>query len=143
MTDDQQIPIAPDAETQIRLLREQLDEARSWARHGYEIGQRSTLWSDHGVAPQWLTEGWPNHFNADATTKILTQLDELLLHYRRPPAGSDHCDLLDTAWGVIANAGMHNGGWDHEHPEWVDAAERWRDRWHELLKSHCAAGVGS
>ncbi|MGW8762350.1 hypothetical protein ACWGN5_07605 [Streptomyces sp. NPDC055815] len=35
------------------------DEARSWARHGYEIGQRSCTWSDYGVAPAWLTEEQP------------------------------------------------------------------------------------
>ena len=34
-----------------------LEEARSWARHGYEIAQRTASWSDHGVAPKWLTEG--------------------------------------------------------------------------------------
>jgi hypothetical protein len=34
-----------------------LEEARGWARHGYEIGQRSCTWSDQGVAPKWLT-GW-------------------------------------------------------------------------------------
>lgn len=33
-----------------------LEEARRWARHGYEIAQRSATWSDHGVAPKWLTE---------------------------------------------------------------------------------------
>ncbi len=40
-------------------------------------------------------------------------------------------DLLYVAWGVIANAGMKTGrGWDSEHPEWVNAAERWREKWH-------------
>lgn len=39
-------------------------------------------------------------------------------------------DLLADAWGVIANAGLHHGNWDAEHPDWVEAAERWRDRWH-------------
>lgn len=74
-------------------LRAERDEARQWARHGYEIGQRSTLWSDHGVAPAWLTEGWPRHFDADPLTKAVTQLDELLSGYRaalaRPNAGPD------------------------------------------------------
>jgi hypothetical protein len=36
-----------------------LAEARMWARHGYEIGQRSCTWADHGVAPAWLTEQQP------------------------------------------------------------------------------------
>lgn len=43
-------------------LKGQLAEARMWARHGYEIGQRHCGWADHGVAPVWLTEGWPNSF---------------------------------------------------------------------------------
>jgi len=47
-----------------QALEEQLAEARMWARHGYEIGQRHCSWSDHGVAPDWLTEGWPNHFDS-------------------------------------------------------------------------------
>lgn len=38
-------------------LRADVLDARSWARHGYEIGQRSCTWSDQGVAPTWLTEG--------------------------------------------------------------------------------------
>lgn len=38
-----------------RELHEALAEARSWAKHGYEIGQRSCTWSDQGVAPEWLT----------------------------------------------------------------------------------------
>jgi hypothetical protein len=45
-------------------LRRDRAEARQWARHGYEIGQRHCSWSDHGVAPDWLTEGWPNHFDS-------------------------------------------------------------------------------
>lgn len=34
-----------------------IDEARRWARHGYEIGQRSCTWTDDHDAPLWLTEG--------------------------------------------------------------------------------------
>lgn len=47
-----------------KRLIEQRDEARQWARHGYEIGQKHCGWSDHGVAPDWLTEGWPSHFDS-------------------------------------------------------------------------------
>ena len=37
-------------------------------------------------------------------------------------------DMVMTAWGIIANAGMKVGtGWESQHPEWVEAAERWRD----------------
>lgn len=34
-------------------------------------------------------------------------------------------DMLEQAWGIIANAG--GGNWDNETPEWRRAAERWRD----------------
>jgi hypothetical protein len=39
-------------------------------------------------------------------------------------------DLLQEAWGVIANA-----GWDEQErsPGWQEAAERWRDRYHDYL----------
>lgn len=46
-----------DAILAVDKLLAQIEEARSWARHGYEIGQRSNTWADHGVAPAWLTEG--------------------------------------------------------------------------------------
>lgn len=54
----------------------------------------------------------------------------------RTPAEEHLHELLYQAWGVIANAGMKVGwGWDSEHPEWVAAAERWRDTWHATLPS--------
>lgn len=34
-------------------------------------------------------------------------------------------DLLDDAWGLIANA--YGGDWDRADAEWKDAATRWRD----------------
>lgn len=46
-----------------------------------------------------------------------------------PPAG----DLLDLAQAVISNAGLHQGGWHNLHPEWVMAAQRWRDQYHAWL----------
>lgn len=45
-------------------LRNELKDARMWARHGYEIGQKHCGWTDHGVAPDWLTEGWPRAFGS-------------------------------------------------------------------------------
>lgn len=46
-----------DAILAVDKLLGMIDEARMWARHGYELGQRSNTWSDHGVAPAWLTDG--------------------------------------------------------------------------------------
>lgn len=39
--------------------------------------------------------------------------------------------LMELAWGIIANAG--GGDWSKESPEWQDAAQRWRDQFHDLL----------
>ena len=42
-------------------------------------------------------------------------------------------DLLEEAWGIIANA----GGWDDPsvaHPGWKATAERWRDQYHKAIK---------
>ena len=42
-------------------------------------------------------------------------------------------DLLEAAWGVIANVG--NGNWSNESVEWRSAAARWREDYHKTLKS--------
>jgi hypothetical protein len=58
------------------------DEARQWARHGYEIGQRHCGWTDHGVAPDWLTEGWPAHFDSCEHLKKAAELEETIARVR-------------------------------------------------------------
>lgn len=45
-------------------------------------------------------------------------------------------DLLEFAWGVIANVSGSN--WDKQSPEWQDAAKRWRDQYHARLDEHVA-----
>lgn len=41
-------------------------------------------------------------------------------------------DLLESAWGIIANA--CDGDWDKaSNPGWKPAAERWRDKYHLTL----------
>ena len=44
-----------------------------------------------------------------------------------------HEDLLEEAWGIIANAG--GGDWTKESPEWQEAAARWREKYHKTLPS--------
>lgn len=50
----------------------------------------------------------------------------------------DHCDLLEAAFGVIANS--YGGNWGQADTAWQDAAARWRDDWHRLIKEHCTRG---
>lgn len=49
-------------------------------------------------------------------------------------------DMLERAWNIIANVGVHvRNNWDSEHPEWVEAAQRWRDeQYFPWLRQYCA-----
>jgi hypothetical protein len=47
-------------------------------------------------------------------------------------------DLLEAAWGLIANAG--GGDWERESPQWREAAVAWRERWHTWLDGHIHGG---
>lgn len=50
---------------------------------------------------------------------------------RAEPSWDFPADLLEAAWGIIANA--HGGAWDEASDEWREAAERWRDAWHDTF----------
>jgi hypothetical protein len=83
----------PDDSTVVSDLSRQLDEARNWARHGYEIGQRHCGWTDRGVAPSWLTEGWgPGYFGTCEHLKRATEYDEALTRVRNLPEQPDVMD---------------------------------------------------
>lgn len=71
-----------------------LAEARSWARHGYEIGQRHCGWSDHGVAPAWLTEGWPAHIDSCEHAARAAEYDTALARVRGLPESPQAVDAL-------------------------------------------------
>lgn len=43
-------------------------------------------------------------------------------------------DLAYWAWTIIANVGHNLGGWEVQDPEWVEAAEKWRDAFHTSLE---------
>lgn len=63
-------------------LASQVVEARMWARHGYEIGQKHCSWSDEGVAPSWLTEGYPPHIDSCDFLKAAADLDTAMARVR-------------------------------------------------------------
>jgi hypothetical protein len=69
----------------IERLNAEVEEARQWARHGYEIGQRHCGWTDHGVAPAWLTEDWPPHIDSCEHLKQAAEYDEALTRVRNLP----------------------------------------------------------
>jgi hypothetical protein len=51
---------------------------------------------------------------------------------------ADPVDLLESAWGIIANAG--GGDWTTQTAEWQEAARRWRDSYHEAIKPFIGQG---
>jgi hypothetical protein len=75
------------SDAELTALYDALDEARQWARHGYEIGQRHCGWSDHGVAPTWLTEGWPRAIDSCDHLHHLTQAEDTIARVRRLASG--------------------------------------------------------
>lgn len=87
------------ASAKLRHLGELLEEARHWARHGYEIGQKHCGWTDHGVAPDWLTEGWPDSFDSCEHLKKAAEYDTALSR------------VLEVAADLEA-AEAHGGAWD-------------------------------
>jgi hypothetical protein len=66
----------------IKRLTADREEARNWARHGYEIGQKHCGWTDHGVAPEWLTEGWPPHIDSCEYLQQMAEFDEAIARVR-------------------------------------------------------------
>lgn len=72
----------------------------------------------------------------DDTTGAVLHIDTAEALLRVLGAAHAMNELLQLAhdgWCVIANAGLHHGGWDTQHPEWVAAAQRWRDEFHTAL----------
>jgi hypothetical protein len=88
-------------------------EARMWARHGYEIGQRHCSWSDHGVAPAWLTEGWPPRFDSCEHLKRAAEYEEALTRVRNLPIEPELMDARQE----------HPSVWRHGHHCGVLAAK--------------------
>src|SRR5688572_2265632 len=48
-------------------------------------------------------------------------------------------EIMDLAWGVIANAG--DGDWEGESAGWRKAAVRWREKYHAMLDEDLIAAV--
>ncbi|MCX5365965.1 hypothetical protein OG864_45525 [Streptomyces sp. NBC_00124] len=101
------------ARAKLRHLGELLAEARQWARHGYEIGQRHCSWTDHGVAPDWLTEGWPRSFESCEHVQQAAAFDEALTRVRN----------LSTSPEIMNAQQEHPGVWEHGYECGVRAAK--------------------
>ncbi len=61
--------------------------------------------------------------------------------YQGSAVPEDAGELLDLAWGIIANVGVHGDGWEGQHPSWVQAAIRWRNAYLDTLARTVLPGV--
>ena len=72
-----------------------------------------------------------------------TQTEQMLRAYVRETDlryAREMMDLCESAWGLIANAGWdaHSGNTALDKtPGWHEAAIRWRDKYHGLLREIC------
>lgn len=95
------------------LLEENLESyKRQWGSH--YAGEVETKCADilaigHRLAEAVGLEEYTPQTVADAVVARITSLEA----------------SIETAWGIIANAG--GGNWDKETPEWNEAAMRWRE----------------
>ena len=69
----------------------------------------------------------------DAVKELKTSLSKAMLDADIPKCIPKETDeLLELAWGLIANAG--GGNWDLETERWRVAAAVWRDRYHIWIR---------
>lgn len=80
------------------------NEARMWARYGYEIGQRHCSWSDHGVAPDWLTNGWPNSFDSCEHLQKAAEYDTAICRALEVVNELEAADVHGSAWDANQEA---------------------------------------
>jgi hypothetical protein len=109
-------------------------------RHALKTGKRVTF-LDAETGNAWVKA----NVVADASGKSILLPDPevvtlrraaALFHNERTQLLQDVCVLLEqceVAWGVIAN--VNGGDWKPTPDDWRGAAEKWRDRWHEILRS--------
>jgi hypothetical protein len=124
ITDDELDAIADDA-TQPpsdEQLATDLNEARMWARHGYEIGQRHCGWTDHGVAPAWLTEGWPARIGTCDHLRQAAGFDTALSRVRSLPTEPEVMDAQEPDAGNYLH-GYRDAIADAKRAAWLPATD--------------------
>ena len=78
-------------------------------------------WDDRTVEWLDLADTWRNEYRHEVIEPS-------------PEITDVQMDLLEEAWGIIANVSARNGeGWESQHQEWKEAARDWRDRYHVAL----------
>lgn len=104
-------------------IRRRLVEAEAVMRRASDA-----LPGDHEV--WWILDDYDG--SMDSLKALVRERDEARAELAAvQPVIDQWRDLTELAWGLIANAG--EGFWERQRPEWREAAERWRDSYHQLL----------
>jgi len=75
-----------------------------------------------GKISKFAFTGWDGELN---------EIEREVIDHSQPKVNGPTDDLLETAWVIIANS--YGGNWDMAGKDWREAAERWRDKYHETL----------
>ena len=106
----------------IRVYPDRKDLVDPEGRRVIKLLDGAWHWVDTGAAipddDELLDWPWP-----------VQSLDEVARSAGHPTPTDERDELIDLAWGLIANVGDGNGEWSSQTQEWQDAAARWRDRY--------------
>ena len=101
-----------------------------WAKqiqtnHGQSV-QRLMERGGLSVLELWMAA---HNLRDDGNWEVRTVRAEKWFHNLQHERVVELEELAELAWGIIANA--NGGDWDKANTDWREAAERWRDRYHD------------
>jgi hypothetical protein len=97
------------------------DDPSEWIDRTVE-NSGQPLWQNRRATNLMSTDGGKTYYDINAPKAEAPA----------PPSTESLLEALETAWGIIANAG--GGNWHTQTTEWQEAAERWRDeQYHPIL----------
>lgn len=90
------------------------------------MNQKQTVeQTDKELNDEYLKADWGRFLDSIGMIPIHTESQARRVALRAAEKIAKLESLLETAWGVVANASM--GDWSKESPHWVEAAGKWRD----------------
>lgn len=128
-SDDNECPMYAATRAAIIAERDQRDGPLLAAVSNAVLHIRGLPGARSGEAAE-LIKAWDDWASTDTT-----------IDHRWGTATRATADMLEQAWNIIANVGVHvhTNGWAVQHPEWVQAAQEWRDnRYHPWLSHYVA-----
>lgn len=107
-------------------------------------------WADVPDAAQWVRDQRQTSPALEDARQLLADIanhdcnpedeaEKWLREYGWPKDSAPTAELLEIAWGIIANAGNPQGDWATCTKNWQEAAVRWRDQYFATLRGKDSA----